>query len=217
MFTKPRAAAWQPLFVFYHYLVRKKMKYSILFMLFPVFCAAQPKSYEDSLNLYIKKYVDSHEVVKGADKQMMQFYKVDKSWRVKALFKKTEGSTWFMMPTSGKIKKEFRLYGTLSFLLHDTAVVLHVYQSRQLMTLPAYADYLFIPFTDATTGMDTYGGGRYMDIVLSDIQSGHCIIDFNKAYNPYCAYAAGYNCPVPPKENDLPVAVLAGEKNYALH
>jgi uncharacterized protein len=195
------------------------MKYSILvfMLLLPVLCFAQPNSYEDSINSFIKKYVDSHEVVKGADKQMMQFYKADKNWRVKALFKKTEDSNWFMMPTSGKIKKEFRVYGTLSFLLHDTAVVLQVYQSKQLMTLPAYADYLFIPFTDITTGKDTYGGGRYIDIVLSDIQADHCIIDFNKAYNPYCAYAAGYNCPVPPKENDLPVAVTAGEKNYAGH
>jgi uncharacterized protein len=195
------------------------MKYSILvfMLLLPVLCFAQPNSYKDSINSFIKKYVDSHEVVKGADKQMMQFYKADKNWRVKALFKKTEDSNWFMMPTSGKIKKEFRVYGTLSFLLHDTAVVLQVYQSKQLMTLPAYADYLFIPFTDITTGKDTYGGGRYIDIVLSDIQADHCIIDFNKAYNPYCAYAAGYNCPVPPKENDLPVAVTAGEKNYAGH
>ena len=85
------------------------------------------------------------------------------------------------------------------------------------MSSEKYKDYLFIPFTDKTSGIETYGGGRYIDLVLSDIVNKTCTIDFNKAYNPYCAYTAGYNCPIPPKENDLPVAIKAGELNFAKH
>jgi len=71
-------------------------------------------------------------------------------------------------------------------------------------------DYLFIPFTDATSGIDTYGGGRYIDCATGDIRGGILMQDFNKAYNPCCAYASGYNCPIPPPENDLPVAHWPG-------
>ena len=77
-----------------------------------------------------------------------------------------------------------------------------------------YKDYLFIPFGDATSGLTSYGGGRYMDFTLADIKDNTLVIDFNKAYNPYCAYTIGYNCPIPPKENLLTEAINAGEKNY---
>lgn len=183
----------------------------------PLFCAAQSLSYEDSVNNFIKKYTEDHEVVKGKDKKLLQFYPASQRYRVVAAFERKENSEWFLMGTSGKIKQEYRVYGTLSFLLHDTAITLNVYQSKQLMALPEYTEYLFIPFTDKTSGTDTYGGGRYIDLVKNDIKDKHCVIDFNKAYNPYCAYATGYNCPIPPKENDLAVAILAGEKNYLGH
>ena len=75
-------------------------------------------------------------------------------------------------------------------------------------------DYLFIPFMDATTGEETYESGRYFDFSINDIKENMLLVDFNKAYNPYCAYTAGYNCPVPPKENRINVAILAGEKKF---
>jgi uncharacterized protein len=203
---------------FRYYLVIKKMKYFIkLLLLLPVSCFAQKSSYVDSINLFIKKYVDSHQVVNVADKAKMQFFPVHKKWRVSTQFEKRENAPWFMMSTSGKNKKEYRVYGTVSFLLNDTLLKLNIYQSKQLIAQPEYANYLFIPFTDKTSGIDTYGGGRYIDLVMEDIKGNNYVIDFNKAYNPYCAYTAGYNCPIPPKENDLPIAVLAGEKNFAGH
>ena len=174
-------------------------------------------SYEDSLNNFIKKYVDEHEIVKGNDKKMMRFYPVNKQYRIAATFERKDNSEWFLMPTSGVIKKEYRVFGTISFLINDTAVKLNVYQSKQLMASKEYFDYLFIPFTDKTSGFDTYGGGRYLDLKMTDIKGSQYSIDFNRAYNPYCAYTTGYNCPIPPKENDLPVAVMAGEKSYAGH
>lgn len=67
-------------------------------------------------------------------------------------------------------------------------------------------------FRDKTSGGLTYGGGRYIDIPTEEIKQNKLVIDFNKAYNPYCAYAPDYACPLPPKENTLDVAVEAGEK-----
>jgi uncharacterized protein len=87
-----------------------------------------------------------------------------------------------------------------------------------LMGNDQYKNYLFLPFTDATTGIETYESGRYIDLQINDIKNNEVLIDFNKAYNPYCAYVSGvYNCPVPPKENHLIVAILAGEKIYGSH
>ena len=59
--------------------------------------------------------------------------------------------------------------------------------------------YLFIPFRDATTGVETYAAGRYLD--LNENTTGFYDLDFNRAYNPYCAYNTGYSCPIPPEEN----------------
>ena len=76
-------------------------------------------------------------------------------------------------------------------------------------------DYLLVPFGDATSGFESYGGGRYMDFNIPDIKNNKVVLDFNKAYNPYCAYVSGkYNCPLPPRENELPVAIFAGEKTF---
>ena len=71
-------------------------------------------------------------------------------------------------------------------------------------------DHLFLPFTDNTNGVETYGGGRYIDL---KIPAGNTInIDFNKAYNPYCAYSDKYSCPIPPPENHLDIEIKAGIK-----
>ena len=74
------------------------------------------------------------------------------------------------------------------------------------------ADYLFLPFTDLTSGVDTYGGGRYIDQKIPEGNS--IIIDFNQSYNPYCAYNPRYSCPIPPPENDLLIEIMAGVKDF---
>ena len=119
-----------------------------------------------------------------------------------------------MMSTSGNTKQQYRVFGIIHFNIHDTAVALHIYQSRSLMSSEKYKEHLFIPFTDLTSGRETYGGGRYIDLYISDIINNTYVIDFNKAYNPYCAYNNSFSCPLPPKENLLQVAIRAGEKSY---
>ena len=73
---------------------------------------------------------------------------------------------------------------------------------------------LFIPFTDLTNGHETYGGGRYLDVPLPEANATEIKLDFNQAYNPYCAYNNEYSCPVPPAENRLQATIAAGEKSF---
>lgn len=190
---------------------------NILFLasLFLSLSGFSQKTYDDSVRLFLKNYVQNHEVVKGADKQQMKFYEVNKAYRVTADFRPSASAQWLTFKTSGTVNKVFRLYGTLLFTLNGKECSLNVYQSQNLMTNAEYKNYLFLPFTDLTTGKETYGSGRYLDLTTADIRNNKATIDFNKAYNPYCAYVNGiYNCPVPPKENALPVEVKAGEKAF---
>jgi uncharacterized protein (DUF1684 family) len=175
-------------------------------------------SYQDSITAYIKNYINNHEVVKGEDRKELHFFEANEKFKVLAKFERSVNNQWFEMPTSGRLKQIFRVYGTLSFTINDTLIKMNLYQSQGLMGSDAYKNYLFLPFTDATTGNETYESGRYIDLQTSDIKNNEIIIDFNKAYNPYCAYVSGvYNCPIPPGENHLAVAIRAGEKTYGKH
>ena len=191
---------------------------SIFILLFLVFISlisfAQKKSYKDSLIEYQQNYVATHEVVGKEDKKYIQFYDIDKNFRVTASFKKIDDKEGFDMNTSSGMKKKYFKYGLLTFRLHDSLLHLYVYQSKELMKQEKLKEYLFVPFGDATSGFESYGGGRYIDFYISDIKDNKVAIDFNKAYNPYCAYTTGYNCPLPPLENLLTIPITAGEKNY---
>lgn len=187
----------------------------IVSFLFAHISFAQNKSYNDSIEAYLKKYVKEHEVVTGKDKELMSFFPVDEKYRISCRFERTPNSQWFKMESSGQIRRNYRTYGILHFKINDTAVTLNIYQSQDLMTTTQYRDHLFIPFTDATSGEETYESGRYIDLEIKDIASDKFTIDFNKAYNPYCAYVSGkFNCPIPPVENRLIVAIRAGEKTF---
>ena len=114
----------------------------------------------------------------------------------------------FKMATSTDRKPIYEKYGEAHFELDGEKIVLPIYQSHSLRVKEEYKDHLFLPFQDLTNGTESYGGGRYLDL---RIPTGDTIvIDFNKAYNPYCAYSSRYSCPVPPKENRMKVAVRAG-------
>ena len=87
-----------------------------------------------------------------------------------------------------------------------------MYQNVDLNKKTGYEDYLFLPFSDLTCGKESYIGGRYVDM---KIQKGKTwTIDFNKAYNPYCAYNYEYSCPIVPLENDLNIEILAGGNKF---
>ncbi len=158
---------------------------------------------------------DKRSPLKANDTAHLRFYTPDEQYRVTAKVILTPEAESFDMPTvSGKSKK-YRQYGWLTFNINDTAVKLQVFQSLKLMEDPKYRDHLFVPFTDGTTYTETYGGGRYLDLSSKDIINGMIELDFNKCYNPWCAYASGYSCPIPPPENRMAVSIRAGEMNYA--
>ena len=175
---------------------------------------AQHTTYEDSILSYQVNYTNTHEVVAKNDRRFIGFYPIDKHYRVKASFQKIRDTKGFIMNTSSGMKKKYFQYGLLTFTLHDSLLHLYIYQSEALVQQEKYKDYLFVPFGDATSGFTSYGGGRYLDFTIADLKNNALVLDFNKAYNPYCAYTTGYNCPIPPRENLLTVAIYAGEKNY---
>ena len=190
-----------------------RLSLSLLFFSFITRLSGQ--SYNDSLKTFIDHYVKKHEVVRGADKKYFRFYPIDQTYRVTATFEKAKDSKWFSMETSALQKQTYRVFGTVSFKIHDTLVKADIYQSQDLLANPKYKDYLALMFTDKTTGDQTYHSGRYIDLAIGDIKDDVLVIDFNKAYNPYCAYVKDqYSCPIPPRENYLPVAIEAGEKSF---
>src|SRR4029078_6122237 len=117
---------------------------------------AQSKNYKDSLESYFKKYVKEHEVVTEKDKELISFFPVNEKYKMNCQFERIMNSPWFRMESSGPIKKNYRVYGIIHFTINDTAVTLNIYQSQDLMTTQQYKDHLFIPFTDATSGEETY-------------------------------------------------------------
>lgn len=158
---------------------------------------------------------DNHSPLKEADLQHLHFYNIDSSYKIIAKVDILKNEKIFKMPTYDGTSKEFYRYAKISFNLNGTSVTMTLYKNVALSTNPAYKDLLFLPFTDQTNQKETYGGGRYIDLREKDIKDHQIEVDFNKAYNPYCAYSDGYRCPVPPEENDLQVEVEAGEKLYS--
>lgn len=142
----------------------------------------------------------------------LEFYKIDTSFTVIAQFVRTPYEAPFSMPTTTNRLPVYVKYGELYFELKGKNFKLNVYQSQDLLKDPDYVDYLFLPFTDLTNNTTSYAGGRYIEL---RIPSGSTVsLDFNQAYNPYCAYNGKYSCPIPPSENFLDVEIKAGVKAF---
>lgn len=144
----------------------------------------------------------------------LDYFPVDASYKVKAKIEVLFDEPVFRMPTYDGTSNEYKRYGIITFTLHGKERVLNIYQSVALFQNPAYKKHLFLPFLDLTNGQESYSGGRYIDLSTDDIKGDNLEIDFNKAYNPYCAYSNGYRCPVPPVENNLETKIMAGEKAF---
>ncbi|WP_461532324.1 DUF1684 domain-containing protein [Sinomicrobium sp.] len=142
----------------------------------------------------------------------LDFFPVDSLFRVEARLERTPDSSPFFMPTTtDRVSEELR-YGILYFEIDGKEYKLNVYQNQELITQEGYEDYLFLPFSDPTNGEETYGGGRYIDLRIP--KGDTIVLDFNKAYNPYCAYNPTYSCPIVPDENTLSIPIRAGVKDF---
>lgn len=194
---------------------------NLLFILVTAsFCFGQLTSVEvHSIRIeHLKELKDVEKGILNADEIKvfggLNYFDFDTTYQLEAIFSKDKGPK-FEMPTSTDRKPIYRQFGTLSFEINEKTEVLVVYQNIELSKSKEYQNYLFVPFRDENSGNETYGGGRYLDIQKQ--KGKNWIIDFNLAYNPYCAYSYRYSCPIPPEENTLTIPIDAGEKVPAGH
>ena len=142
----------------------------------------------------------------------LDFYPIDGKFFVTAKFVRTEKEQPFEMKTSTDRKPLYVKYGELSFIIEGRDFKLNVYKNIELSKKEVYKDYLFLPFSDLTSGTESYIGGKYIDLRIP--QGETLVIDFNTSYNPYCAYNPKYSCPKVPLENELNIEIKAGVKKY---
>lgn len=142
----------------------------------------------------------------------LDFFEFDSTYVVQATFKRATEEKPFKMKTTTDRLPEYIKYGEITFNLKSETFILNVYQNQDLMKEEGFEDYLFLPFLDDTNGDESYGGGRYIDLRFP--QGDIMTIDFNTAYNPYCAYNEEYSCPIVPRENYVELEVRAGVKAF---
>jgi uncharacterized protein len=143
---------------------------------------------------------------KHAELLPLNYFQVDSTYSTPAVLELSADRPEFEMPTStGKLRKMQRV-GVLEFTLKGQALSLGAFIEAGTTRV----NQLFVPFSDLTTGTETYAAGRYLDLEATN--TGLYEIDFNRAYNPYCAYNESYDCPYPPPSNRLKVPVRAGER-----
>lgn len=145
--------------------------------------------------------------------QGLKYYPVDLSLRFEGAIAKYDSVIPdTIMGTKGEPRPAVK-YGYFPFNYQGKEYRLEIY--KILRDNPEYAKYLFLGFTDASSGHETYGGGRYID--MTENEENFYVVDFNLAYNPYCAYNPRYTCAIPSSENRLPFKVEAGEKTFKEH
>lgn len=174
------------------------------------------KNYQDTLN---KEYANPEESPLTEEDlktfKSLEFFPINQKYRIEAQFIRTPNEKPFKMATTTSRKPIYVKYGEAHFTLEGEKIVLEIYQNQKLKLIEKYENYLFLPFVDETNGFTSYGGGRFLDLKIPSNEL--IVIDFNKSYNPYCAYNHKYSCPKPPKENTIPIKILAGVKAYENH
>lgn len=142
----------------------------------------------------------------------LDFYPINEKAFVVAQFIRTKNEKPFGMQTSTARKPIYVKYGEAHFQLEGKELKLNIYRNIELSKKEEYKDYLFLPFSDLTSGKESYIGGKYIDLKIPS--SNTIVIDFNLSYNPYCAYNHKYSCPKVPLENDLTIEIKAGVKKF---
>jgi uncharacterized protein (DUF1684 family) len=197
---------------------------TITFLLFSFFAAnsqdetalAEIRQFQDELNAQYKSADKSP--LDSKDRKRFKkhdFYKADLKYRVVAKLDRNVNAEILHIKTSTERVAKYKKYALATFQIDGQYYSLTLYQSMDLLRSPEYKDYLFLPFLDKTSGEESYGAGRYIDLRMTE--GDEIVIDFNKAYNPYCAYSNRYSCPRVPEENNLGVEIRAGIKYTAKH
>ncbi len=176
-----------------------------------------PQGYKNHITIYrhersefFKYSPESPFLTQKVNFTYLGYYPATLELKIKADFEKNPNLDTVSLATSTGTIDKFIIIGTANFNFNKSKNSLLV-----LGSINPNDQSLFIPYLDKTSGESTYGGGRYLDV---DAPNGNSILlDFNKSYNPYCAYTDAYTCPFPPKENRLTIAIEAGEKSYQGH
>ncbi len=203
-----------------HFQMTKNLSFPLFFLAIFLFACTSSKPFFKNIEKYRAEKItenttgDRHPLQPGDEKDL-RFFAIDRKFQVKAKFTAaTDTAVFDMLTYSGKTRKYFK-FGDLHFRLAGKKLRLSLYRNVALISQEKYKNHLFLPFKDLTNGEETYGGGRYLDFETTDLKNGKLVLDFNKSYNPWCAYSDGFNCPIPPAENHLDASVFAGEKNFA--
>ncbi len=170
------------------------MKALIYFISFfaPVILMAQ--SLEQEIQSYRDKQIqemvkDEFGPLRKDQVEFVSFYPAKQDYVVTASVEQLFNEPTFRMPTYDGTSNEYKRFGFLNFELNGKKYKLTAYQSVAMFQNATYKNHLFVPFMDNSTGETTYEGGRYMDLSIADIRDGKIKVDFNRAYNPYCAYS----------------------------
>jgi len=147
----------------------------------------------------------------------LDYFPIDSTYKVTATLTYVYDTPVFKMQTTTDRLPLYKTYVLAKFTLKGKELEIPIYQSQELMTDPQYKDYLFLPFKDLTNGKDSYAGGRFLDLKLPKKGAKTMVIDFNEAYNPYCAYNHKFSCPIPPDANILDITIPAGVKAFKGH
>jgi uncharacterized protein (DUF1684 family) len=141
----------------------------------------------------------------------LDYYPPDPDWRLELKLHEHEEKKMVKMAYTKGEERNYIRWGEFRFRIGDEQCVLQAYKSD------AEEEHLFIPLRDATSGQETYGGGRYLDLHAARNRNanGRWTLDLNGAYNPWCVFSEDYTCPFAPQENWLTVPVRAGEKNFS--
>ncbi|TYP99407.1 hypothetical protein C7447_1013 [Tenacibaculum adriaticum] len=184
-------------------------------------CNAQKKrtltgksEFQLEMNAKFKDASKSPLTKKGLKKfKGLDFFPIDEKYKVTAKLTKTPDAPLFKFPTTTNRVVTYKKYGVVSFIIDNKEFELDIYQDEH--PKEEYKDYLFLPFLDKTNGKTSYAGGRFVEVYTTDEQqNGTITIDFNKAYNPYCAYSNRYSCPITPRNNYLDIKIEAGVMTY---
>ena len=197
------------------------MKITVLLflMVFSIGCAQEKKminaetEWQKEMNADFKDATKSP--LKDKDRKNftgLDFYKFDSTYVVTAKLTRTPDAKPFKMKTTTERRPDYVQYGVVTFNLKGKEYQLNIYQNLGLLDKEGYEDYLFLPFLDNTNGNGSYSGGRYTEARIPEGDT--MVIDFNTAYNPYCAYNEKYSCPIVPRANYLDLEIEAGVKAF---
>lgn len=139
-----------------------------------------------------------------ADFHGLHYFKVNTDYRIKATISPyMKEDKEFIVQYTDSTSEKYERYGYAHFSINN--------QPQKLLLLK-HDGVISALFRDETSGIETYGGGRYLDFSPSDVKNNSIFLDFNKAYNPYCAYEPNFACPLPPAENTMQISIFAGEQ-----